>query len=176
MKKSVVVSTGISLLVLGLAAQVALAAKVVDVSGTSWTMVSTVKFSLKKVNKVKESGLTTLFIGPNGAEGIGAGEFKYGILVGTYADPKSNGNLVMEVDIADLEQSMSDVQEMLEEKFTTVEDVSWQITKFKISAKVKPGKGARLKSRMKFDVQAVVDGEPWKSKGTLSAKGKYVDF
>ncbi len=85
-----------------LPAAVALAKKApVDVSGSVWDLTAKVQQKLQKVGGFKDVTEAWLYFGPNGAEGLDPDEFEIvgnegPGLYGTWADPKANGNVLLD--------------------------------------------------------------------------------
>ncbi len=164
---------------LAVVAEPVMAAKVVDVSGTSWYLQLKEKERIQGLGGEKEMGVALLHIGPNAGKGISADQVKVEIpgegemVFDCVIDDK--GRVEMVFAPGELEAMIeADIEEVLEDNFTTVEDVSVQIVKQKQMVKAKPGKKAKLVWVLKFIVSATLDGQPMELKVVQSIKGKGV--
>ncbi len=174
------------LLVLALAALpavVALAAKApINVHGTTWYFTATVQEKLSKVGGFKTGDEFLLYLGPNVAQSLNDDQFKLRsdmsdhTYTGTWDDPKSDGKVVLDFQIGQVEAYLTDdVTGLLEDAFNDVQNVSVDVTKFQVKTKLDPNKNkATTSAKASFVGTADVDGEHGEGKGTFSIKGKGV--
>ncbi len=164
-----------------LPAAVALAAKApIDVHGTTWLLNMTVQLKVQRVGGFKAPDQAVLYIGPNAGQGLADDEFKIhdttmgDDYTGTWTDPKGKGSLLLDLDIADLEDLLvNNVDDLLNDQFNNVSNVAVDITKIKVKVKLDPNKDkASASMKASFIGSADVDGEHQEGKGSFSVKGK----
>lgn len=163
-------------------AEPAMAAKDIDVSGTSWVMQLKEKEKIKGVTKEKEQTWVIIHIGPNASQGIGADELKVRYpfedeeLVFNY-EPDNKGRVEIVFGPCELEEGIRlDMEDVLTDYFDTVSDVSVGVLKHKVLLKLKPGKKGKFIVTLKFIVSATLDGEPTELTVMQKAKGKGVEI
>ncbi len=160
---------------------VALAKKApIDVHGKSWQFDMKVGLKVQKVGGFKAFDQALLYIGPNGGMGLADNEFLLHSqtigedYTGTWSDPKANGKLVLNINVADIEDFLTNqIEDILNSEFADVRNVTVTVNKLKTKVKLDPIKNkASVSFKASFVGIADIEGEHQEGKGAYSVKGK----
>ncbi len=160
---------------------VALAAKApIDVHGTSWHFDMKVGLKVQKVGGFKDVDQNLLYLGPNVGRSLADNEFLLHSeatgtnYTGTWTDPRANGQVVLDFEVADIEDFLANqLEDILNGEFADVQNVAVDITSMKVKVKLDPIKDKGTASfKAGFIGSADIEGEHQEGKGSYSVKGK----